>query len=68
MAPQNYKTKIFENNIKIHKNSKYLQTGTESGRAGTTNPGVTRKRDNPLKGTRNPIPRKPDNPIMESRV
>ena len=36
-------------------------TGTGTGCDGTTNPGVTRKPDNPLKGIRNPIPRKPDN-------
>ena len=29
--------------------------------AGTTNPGGTRKPDNPLKGIRNPIPWDPDN-------
>ena len=30
--------------------------------AGTTNPGGTRKPDNPLKGIQNPIPQNPDNP------
>ena len=32
---------------------------------GTTNPGVTWKPDNPLKGIRNPIPQNPDNPLKE---
>ena len=30
---------------------------------GTTNPGVTWKLDNPLKGIRNPISPNPDNPL-----
>ena len=34
---------------------------------GTTNPGGTRKQDNPLKGIWNPIPWKPDNPLWEIR-
>ena len=31
--------------------------------AGTNNPGVTRKPDNPFKGIGNTVPRKPDNPL-----
>ena len=34
---------------------------------GTTNTGVTRKTDNPLKGIQNPIPQKLDNPIKGIR-
>ena len=34
---------------------------------GTTNPGVTRKQDNPLRGIRNPIIRKLDNPLKGIR-
>ena len=44
-------------------NSKDWINGTGRGCAGTTNPRVTRKPDNASKGTRNPIPRKPDYPI-----
>ena len=33
--------------------------------AGTTNPGGTRKPDNPLKGISDPIPRNPDNILKE---
>ena len=36
---------------------------TPHNSAGTTNTGVTRKLDNPLKGMWNPIPRKLDNPL-----
>ena len=35
--------------------------------AGTANPGGTRKPDNPLKGTQNPIPRNLDNPLRGIR-
>ena len=35
--------------------------------AGTTNPGGTRKPDNPLKGIRNTIPWNPNNPIKGIR-
>ena len=42
-------------------NSKYQQTRTGRGFDEATNPGATQKPDNPLKGTRNPIPQKPDN-------
>ena len=35
--------------------------------AGTTNPGVTWKLDNPLEGIRNPIHRNPDNPLKVIR-
>ena len=48
---------------KYIENSKYHQTGTRRGCAGTTNPKGTRKPDNPLKGIRNPIPWNRDNPI-----
>ena len=34
---------------------------------GTTNPGGTRKPDNPLKVIRNPIPQKLDNPLKRIR-
>ena len=44
-------------------NSKYWRIGTGIGCDGTTNTGVTRKPDNPLKIIRNPIPQKPDNPL-----
>ena len=44
-------------------NSKDWGNGTGKGCAGTNNPGVNHKLDNPLKGVRNPIPRKPDNPL-----
>ena len=43
-------------------NSKDWRTGTGRGCAGTTNPGRTRKPDNPLKGIQNPIPWNLDNP------
>ena len=48
-------------------NSKDQQTGTVRGCAVTTNPGVTCKTDNHLKGIQNPIPRKPDNPRKGTR-
>ena len=44
-------------------NSKDRRTGTGRVCAGTTNPGGTRKPDNPLEGTRNPIPQDPHNPL-----
>ena len=47
--------------------SKYRQTGNRIGCAGTTNPGGTRKPDNPLKGIRGPIPQNPDNPLKGIR-
>ena len=42
--------------------SKYRRPETGRGCAGTTNPRGTWKKDNPLKGIRNPIPQDPDNP------
>ena len=39
------------------------RTGTGRVCAGTNNPGVNRKIDNPLKRTHNPITWKPENPI-----
>ena len=48
-------------------NSKYQRIRTGRGCAGTTNPGKTRKPDNPLKGIRNPIPQDPDNPLKGIR-
>ena len=42
---------------------KHRQNITGIGCSGTTNPGATRKPDNPLKGIQNPIPRKLDNPL-----
>ena len=47
--------------------SKEGRTGTRRECAGTTNPGGTWKPDNPLKGTRNPIPQEPDNPLKGIR-
>ena len=44
-------------------NSNYRRTGTGWGCDGTSNPGVTRRLDNPPKGIRNLVPRKPDNPL-----
>ena len=44
-------------------NLKKRRTGAGRGCDGTTNPGGTRKLDNPLKGIRNPIPQDPDNPL-----
>ena len=53
MALHNYATKIFETPKKDIENSK--ERGTETGIqcAGTTNPRVTRKPDNPHKGIHN---------------
>ena len=42
-------------------NSKYRRTGTIRVCAGTTNPGGTKKQENPIKVIRNPIPPRPDN-------
>ena len=67
MAPHNYETKILKTNKKDIRNSKDRQTETGRGCAGTTNPGVTQKPDNPLKGIWNLIPRKPDNPLKGIR-
>ena len=39
------------------------ETGTGRWCSGTTNPRVTRKPDNTLKGIRNPIPHDQDNPL-----
>ena len=47
------------------KNPKDRRIGTGRGCAGTTNPGIIQKPNNPLKEIRNPIPWKPDNPITE---
>ena len=44
-------------------NSKDRRTGTKRGCAGTNNTRRTRKLDNPLKETWNPIPRNPDIPL-----
>ena len=63
MAPQNYETKIFETNNKKIEKSTERQNGTIRGCSGTTNPGVTWKLDNFLKGIWNPIIQKPDNLI-----
>ena len=52
---------------KYIENLKERKTGTVRGSDGTTNPGVTRKPENPLKVIRNPIPWKPDNPIKGIR-
>ena len=48
---------------KDKENSRDRRTGTCRWCAGTTNPGGIRRPDIPLKVTRNPIPRNPDNPI-----
>ena len=48
-------------------NSKDRRNGTGRGCAETTNPGGTRKPDNPLKGIQNPIPWNPDNPLKGIR-
>ena len=48
-------------------NSKYRQTGTGKGCAGTNNTRGTRKPDNPLKGIRNPSPWNPDYPLKGIR-
>ena len=48
-------------------NPKERQTGIIIGCDGTTNPWVTRKTDNPLRGIRNPITRNPDNPLKGIR-
>ena len=50
MAPQKYDTNICKINKKYIENSKYWRTGTGIGCSGTTNPGATRKPDNPFKG------------------
>ena len=51
-------------------NSKDRQNGTRRGCAGTnnSNPGETRKPDNPLKGIMNTIPQEPNNPLKESGI
>ena len=67
MAPYNNETHICQSNRKYMENSKDRQTETGRGCAGTTNPGVTQKPDNPLKGIWNLIPRKPDNPLKGIR-
>ena len=48
-------------------NSEDRQTGTGRGCDVTTNPGGTRKLDNPLKGIRYPITHNPDNPLKGIR-
>ena len=53
--------KYLKPTTKVIENSKGWKTITGRGRAETSNPGVTRTPDNPLKRIRNPIPRKPDN-------
>ena len=66
-APYKNEVKMFKGNKKININPKDRWTGTKRGRDGTTNPGVTRKSDNPIKGIRDPIPQNPDNPLKEIR-
>ena len=52
---------------KYIENSKDRKTGTGRGCSGTTNPGGTRKLDNPFKGIRNPMTQNPDNPCKGIR-
>ena len=67
MAPYINETQIYQSNKKYIENSKDRRTGNGRGCAGTTNPGGTRKPDNPLKGIRNTIPWNPNNPIKGIR-
>ena len=62
MAPYSNDTQIRQIKKDIE-NSKYQQTGTGRGCAGTNNPRGNRKADNPLKGIRNQNPGNPENPL-----
>ena len=57
------RSRYFKATKKDIKYSKCRKTGTVRECDGTTNPGGTRKPNNPLKGICNPISRNPDNPI-----
>ena len=59
--------RYFKPTKKDIENPKDRKTGTVRGCAGTRNPGVTQKPDNPLKGIQNPVPRKIDNPLKGIR-
>ena len=56
MALQNYATKNIEAEKKYIDNSKDQQTGTRGGCYGTSNPRVTQKQYNLLKGIQNIVP------------
>ena len=61
LAAKNY-AKIFLKSTQIYiENSKYRQTGTWRGCAGTSNPGVTQKPDNPLKEIQKLVPNRTQN-------
>ena len=61
LAPKNYATKILDTNKKIRENSKYQRTGNIRMCDVTSNPRVTRRSDNHLKGIWNPDSQDPYN-------
>ena len=61
MEPQNYETKIFQNQQKIHGKTKKPEKCNRKRVCWTYQSRGTRKLDNSLKGIQNPIPHKPYN-------